>query len=380
MTIKTTTAASPGPDPKSGAELTGIQQVVAWAAGLPGLPADDGRFSIRRLTVAWNLEAWARSRHTAISYRRDLTTYLNWCVRERLDPLTARPSDLTQFRVWRELHGHTDRAAKPATVARALSSLSSWYRHLVANTDGTVARNPTASVKRPQLPQAATTAGLTPDEVDQLLAQADTQCAARTAVAAAHPSPSHRARHLAALRDRALLRLLADLGLRIGEALDCQVIDLRHNAGHRTLRTVAKGRDQRERALPAHTTEALDAYLAVRAAGAGNLTGPLFATSGVDGRPGRLAEPNVFLMIRRLAAAAGIPSAARLSPHSLRHAFATTAREAGVPLEDVQDAMGHADPRTTRRYDRDRHKLDRDPAHKLAARRASRRTSTDTPH
>ena len=76
--------------------------------------------------------------------------------------------------------------------------------------------------------------------------------------------------------------------------------------------------------------------------------------------------------LRNLAAAAGIPSASRLSPHSLRHAFATGSREAGVALEDVQDAMGHAGPRTTRRYDRDRYNLDRDPAHELARRRAFR--------
>jgi integrase len=56
----------------------------------------------------------------------------------------------------------------------------------------------------------------------------------------------------------------------------------------------------------------------------------------------------------------------------LRHAFATAARDEGVALEDVQDAMGHADPRTTRRYDRDRHNLDRDPAYVIAAARVRR--------
>ena len=56
-------------------------------------------------------------------------------------------------------------------------------------------------------------------------------------------------------------------------------------------------------------------------------------------------------MIRRLAARAGIETAGQISPHSLRVASITGAREAGVPLEDVQDAAGHADPRTTRRYD-----------------------------
>ena len=118
----------------------------------------------------------------------------------------------------------------------------------------------------------------------------------------------------------------------------------------------------------------MDAYLADRAATAGvsvdASTGPLLATA----TGGRLDRHSVFRLVRRLAEAAGIAAAAKLSPHSLRHAFATTAREEGVPLEDVQDAMGHADPRTTRRYDRDRHNLDRDPAYVIWAARARRRS------
>ena len=87
---------------------------------------------------------------------------------------------------------------------------------------------------------------------------------------------------------------------------------------------------------------------------------------------GRVDRHAVFRLVRRLAQVAGIEAAERLSPHSLRHAFATAARAEGVALEDVQDAMGHADPRTTRRYDRDRHNLDRDPAYTIAAARARR--------
>ena len=352
-----------------------VTRLVAAVAGMPALPADDGsRYSVRRLTVAWLLEA--ESVHTEKAHGRDLDVYLHWCDRERLDPLTARPTDLAQFRVWRELSAADGRPAAAATVARALASISSWYTHLVANTDGGVVRNPAAAVKRPPVNRhASTTAGLTLDEVDALLAAADEQVIARSA--AAERSPTGRMNHLAALRDRALLRLLADLGLRISEALDRDLDDLSHNAGHRTVRFVGKGGLRRERPLTPHALQAVDEYLAVRAEVAGrpvaDLAGPLFATTGANG-DGRLAEPNVFVTIRRLAKNAGIPAANRLSPHSLRHAFATGAREAGVPLEDVQDAMGHADPRTTRRYDRDRHNLDRDPAFILGARRASRRT------
>jgi integrase/recombinase XerD len=351
-----------------------ITRIAALVAALPALPADDGsRYSPRRLTVAWLLEA--ESVHTEIAHGRDLGAFLEWCDRERLDPLTARPTDLAQFKVWRSA-GSTGRPAAPSSVARALASISSWYTHLVANTDGAVTRNPVAAVKRPVVNRhTSTTAGLTLDEVDALLAAADAQASAR--LVAAGRTPTGQVRYLAALRDRALLRLLADLGLRISEALDRELDDLSHNAGHRTLRFVGKGGVSRERPLTPHTLQALDEYLAARAAAAGSridqLTGPIFATTGAGG-DGRLAEPNIFITLRRLAKSAAIASADRLSPHSLRHAFATGAREAGIPLEDVQDAMGHADPRTTRRYDRDRFNLDRDPAFVLGARRASRRT------
>ncbi|MEU4620461.1 tyrosine-type recombinase/integrase [Actinoplanes sp. NPDC023801] len=351
-----------------------VTRIATLVAGLPALPPDDGsRYSPRRLTVSWLLEA--ESVHTEIAHARDLGAFLDWCNRERLDPLTARPTDLAQFKVWRGA-GTGGTPAAASTVARALASISSWYTHLVANTDGGVTRNPVAAVKRPPVNRhTSTTAGLTLDEVDALLAAADAQAGARAA--AAGRTPTGQARYLAALRDRALLRLLADLGLRISEALDRDLGDLSNNAGHRTLRFVGKGGVHRERPLTPHSLQALDEYLAARAAAAGTtadrLSGPIFATTGAGG-DGRLAEPNIFMTLRRLARIAGIASADRLSPHSLRHAFATGAREAGIALEDVQDAMGHADPRTTRRYDRDRHNLDRDPAFVLGARRASRRS------
>ena len=175
-----------------------------------------------------------------------------------------------------------------------------------------------------------------------------------------------------ATRTRVVLALLADLGLRVGELVSLDCADLGYERGHRTVRFVGKGGRPRRRALTPGTATALDAYLAGRAAAAGTTTdrldGPLLVTA--SGR--RLDRHAVFRLVRRLARDAGIGTWARLSPHSLRHAFATTARAEGVPLEDVQDAMGHADPRTTRRYDRDRHNLDRDPAYTLWAARARR--------
>ena len=92
-------------------------------------------------------------------------------------------------------------------------------------------------------------------------------------------------------------------------------------------------------------------------------SGPIFLNA--DGNA-RLSYSTSYALIRRLARRAGIAGADKISPHSLRHSFATELLGAGVPLQDVQDAMGHADPRTTRAYDRSRHNLDRHPTYTMA--------------
>jgi integrase/recombinase XerD len=84
----------------------------------------------------------------------------------------------------------------------------------------------------------------------------------------------------------------------------------------------------------------------------------------------RLNRHQVRRIVARLARAAGLSDPAKVTPHSGRRAFLTLAREAGVPLQDVQDAVDHRDPRTTQRYDRGRHRLDKAPTYRLAAYRA----------
>ncbi|WP_433358402.1 tyrosine-type recombinase/integrase [Micromonospora saelicesensis] len=305
-------------------------------------------------------EAWLRNRrlseHTRDAYRRDVTGWLRWCAGHDLDPLRATFLHVNEYA--RALESSVDarsgRTLTPATVARRLSALSSWYDFLVKLS--AVPANPVSGADRPRVDRDhSATVGLTPEEVDALLSAADADTGAT------------------AVRNRAALALLADLGLRVGELISLDLTDLGTERGHRSVRFVGKGGKQRRRALTPGTGHAVDAYLAQRAATTGvpvpQLTGPLLVTAS----GARLDRHSVFRMVRRLARAAGIPAWAKLSPHSLRHAFATTARSEGVPLEDVQDAMGHADPRTTRRYDRDRHNLDRDPAYAVWAARSRRR-------
>lgn len=302
-------------------------------------------------------EAWLANRrlaeHTRNAYRRDVTSWLRWCTAHDLDPLHATFLHVNTYARTLEstVDPRTGRPLSPATVARKLSGLSSWYTFLAQL--GAVPANPVGGADRPHVARDhSATVGLTGPEVDALLAQVEL------------------ADGPAAARHKAVLTVLADLGLRVGELVALNLEDLGHERGHRTVRFTGKGGKPRRRALTPASSAAVDTYLATRPQPL-PATGPLFVTA----TGARLDDHAVFRLVRRTARDAGIESWNRISPHSLRHAFATAAREEGVPLEDVQDAMGHADPRTTRRYDRDRHNLDRDPAYTIWAARARRRTT-----
>ncbi|MDQ3065953.1 MAG: site-specific integrase [Actinomycetota bacterium] len=132
---------------------------------------------------------------------------------------------------------------------------------------------------------------------------------------------------------------------------------LTHQRGHRVLRIVRKGGKASTEPLAPIVLHALENYVGERD------SGPIFLNA--DGNA-RLSYSTSYALIRRLARRAGIAGADKISPHSLRHSFATELLGAGVPLQDVQDAMGHADPRTTRAYDRSRHNLDRHPTYTMA--------------
>ena len=126
-------------------------------------------------------------------------------------------------------------------------------------------------------------------------------------------------------------------GLRVTEALSRDVEHLAYNEGHRVLRIERKGGKRATTPLAPPVVRALDAYVGERT------SGPIFTTSTGQ----RMTRSAAYRVLQRLARKAEIPAAAEISPHSARHAFATLALDAGVPLRDVQDAMGHADPRTT---------------------------------
>jgi integrase/recombinase XerD len=319
---------------------------------LPGVAGE----AVLAATAGW-LREHADAPHTQRAYLRDLHAWLTWCAETGVDPLRARRPDVA---AWLE---HLTTVPSPATGrplaassrARMLAAVSAWYRYLLSLDEEIVARNPVAAVRRPATAgHTSATVGLTAPEARALLTAADAD------------------RHPAAARTRAAIRLLLEVGLRVGELVGLDVDDYGHNRGHRTVRFTGKGGKTMTRAMHPDTAAALDDYLTTRAVTAGvpvdELSGPLLVTG--TGR--RLDQPAVFRLIRRLARVADIAAWRQLSPHSLRHTFATIYLDHGGNLRDLQDALGHANPATTRRYDRDRANLNRDAAYTVGAALAGR--------
>lgn len=298
---------------------------VIMRTGGTGLATRDEQ--ARHATAGWLLAF--SSPHTRRAYLADLNRWLTFCAETGTDPLHARRGHLDGWARTLEASGLAKRS-----VARRLASMSSWYSYLVA--EGVVANSPTEHVRRPPIPDKGETPGLAKDELQRLLAAAET---------------------FGSARDRALLAVLVTTGLRVNEALSRDVEHLAFDRGHRILRLQRKGGRGDRTVLTPPTVRLLEVMLD------GRTVGPIFATR--TGR--RMDQPAAWRMVRRLARLATIDGAGELSPHSMRVSFITGAREAGVPLEDVQDAAGHADPRTTRRYDRGRHSLDRHAAYAMTS-------------
>ena len=325
------------------------------------LGGPDGGPEVGELVRRWLLGK--RSVHTRKAYGRDLQLWLCWCEQLHADPLTVeRPGRETvgvsrsHVEAWvRTL----ETAGAPAvTIARRLSAVSSWYEWL--RQAEYVPVSPVADVERPVVDRdTSTTPGMTRGQAAALLAAADADL------------------HRHQLRTAAIVAVLLYTGCRVGELLAADLADLGYDRGHRTLTVTRKGGKRQALAMPAPAATRLDAYLAgrgdlvdelpvpvaVAGAAGGRVRRPLIATAA-----GRRLDPGtVWRLLRRLAA--NTPDLAqvaeRMSAHVLRHSYATLSLDAGASLRDLQDALGHAEPRTTRRYDRSRGQLDRSPSYTL---------------
>ena len=262
------------------------------------------------------------SRNTLEAYRSDLAQFGAHLALTDVDVLEAGHDDLVR---WMDAlaAGADGRApAAPATLQRKAACLRSFYRHL--RRDELIAHDPTAELRSPRksqkLPQV-----LTRDEIALLLRTPTGQ------------DPG-------AVRDRALLEVMYACGLRASEAVGLELADLELNEG--ILR--ARGKGSKERLVPIGRT----AVVAVRAylrRGRPALVGArderrLF----VNQRGGQLTRQGLYKIVQRHAKTAGLEE--RMSPHTLRHSFATHLLAGGCDLRSLQEMLGHADIATTQIY------------------------------
>lgn len=280
------------------------------------------------LALAWL--GSQRSPHTVDAYRRDLREFFTWCDDRGLDALALRQHHIDGYRHWLTSPDRPRGACQPATEARKLTSLSSYYRRGVR--EGVIPLSPVENVSRPTLDDESLTDGLDLDEARHMIAVAkDT---------GAMPG--------------AFVHVLLATGVRVSEACSATTTDLGMARGHHTVTVTRKGGKRQRIPLIPDAWADLDDYLAGR-------PGPLFLSKRVP-----LYRQEAYRLVMQVAGAAGITEK-RITPHSLRHTAATLALDAGVPLRDVQQMLGHRDPRTTNRYDRARDSLDRSAVHALGA-------------
>ena len=262
------------------------------------------------------------SRNTLEAYRSDLQQFGAFLDAHHRDPLAVTPIDLAQY-VTELATGAGGRAPlAPATLQRKVACLRSFYRHL--RREQLIEHDPTVEL-RPPRPRGRLPKVLTRDEVANLLAQP-------------------RGSSPAALRDRALLETMYACGLRASEAIDLELTALRLDLG--ILR--ARGKGSKERIVPigSKAIETLDAYLS---RGRPKLVGlhdepRVF----VNQRGSGLSRQGLYKIVQRHAATAGL--ADRMSPHTLRHTFATHLLAGGCDLRSLQEMLGHADIGTTQIY------------------------------
>lgn len=252
------------------------------------------------------------SPHTLRGYATDLIEFTRFLADEKIGGLAEADARAVRAYLGR-LH---QRRLSKATIARKLAAVRSCFRFLARR--GALEVNPARQVRSPRLGRRLPSF-LPKDEATQMLD--------------AGPLPG-----TAGLRDRALVELLYASGLRVAECCGLDVDDL--DEGRRTVRVVGKG--DKERVVPVGETalEALAAYLAMR----GRARGALFRNA----RGGRLTTRSALRIVKGLARRAGLGQ--RVTPHTLRHSFATHMLGEGADLRLIQELLGHSRLSTTQRY------------------------------
>ncbi len=292
--------------------------------------------SLEALAAIPEEEIWLakqKSARTRRAYRLDVTHFMR--TLGITSPEQLRQVDHRAVIAWERIMREQEGAA-PSTVRRRLSALSSLFKHLVRH--GTASRNPVVDVERPAINRdEGTTAAFSKMQARRLLD--------------APPADT-----VAGLRDRAILSVGLQVGLRRAEIAALIVGDLHQNRGYDALRLTRKGGRRDALAINPQTAARIRAYLE-RAGHSGEHDGPLFrplrGNAKAHDPTGRMDPDAIDRMVRKYVAAIGLVRG--YSAHSMRATFITTALENGAQLEDVQKAAGHRDPSTTKLYDRRRY-------------------------
>ncbi len=256
------------------------------------------------------------SANTILSYGRDLEKYLLFLRKEKIDWTRAGEDNLVRF-----IHHQSRAGLQARSLARLISALKSFYRFLVL--DGLVKKDPSANLSSPKtwmtLPKY-----LTVQEVEDLLRQPDDK-------------------DLHGLRDRAMLEVLYATGLRVSELIQLKPKDLNLDNGY----LICRGKGGKERVVPLGKSAAVVTKRYIEEARPQLQKKPteaLFLT--------RLGDPftrqGFWKTLREYARKAGLAS--KISPHILRHSFATHLLERGADLRSVQLMLGHSQITTTQIY------------------------------
>ncbi|MCF7221279.1 site-specific tyrosine recombinase XerD [Marilutibacter chinensis] len=303
------------PSPPQGRKRTPAER-RARAMALPPLPEADATVIDRFIDAIWAESGLARP--TLDSYRRDLAGLARWRSGKDGGLTGADRVALFDYLAWRTREGYS-----PRSNARLLSALRAFYAWCLRRGDRD--DDPTALLESPKQPRSLPKA-ITESQVEALLAAPDVD------------SPL-------GLRDRAMLELMYACGLRVSELVElpATAVNLRQGA----LRVTGKGRKERLVPLGEEAQHWLERYLSrSRPQLAGKRSLPwLFVDTGGEAP----TRQQFWRLVKRHAATAGIDPA-RISPHGLRHSFATHLLNHGADLRSLQMLLGHSSLSTTQIY------------------------------